>query len=61
MGQGEESHREHAERKSCRMLRPIKHLGQSGVDMMHDILKIVWEDEQMPEECKKSEIAPIYK
>ena len=28
----------------------IKHLGESGVDMMHEILKKVWEEEQMPEE-----------
>ena len=39
----------------------IKHLGESGVDMMHEILKIVWEEEQMPEDWKKSEIVPIYK
>ena len=39
----------------------IKHLGESGVDMMHEILKRVWEEEQMPEEWKKSEIDPIYK
>ena len=31
----------------------IKHLGESGVDMMHEILKRVWEEEQMPEEWKK--------
>ena len=43
-GRGEESHREHEEGKSCRMLR------ESGVDMMHEILKKVWEEEQMPEE-----------
>ena len=36
----------------------IKHLGVSGVDMMHEILKRVWEEEQMPEEWKKSEIVP---
>ena len=36
----------------------IKHLGESGVDMMHGILKRVWEEEQMPEEWKKSEIVP---
>ena len=29
--------------------------------MMHDILKIVWEEEHMPEEWKKSDIIPIYK
>ena len=39
----------------------IKHLGENGVDMMHVILKRVWEEEQMPEEWKKSEIVPIYK
>ena len=39
----------------------IKHLGESGVDMVHEILKRVWEEEQMPEEWKKSEIVPIYK
>ena len=39
----------------------MKHLGESGVDMMHEILKRVWEEEQMPEEWKKSEIVPIYK
>ena len=36
----------------------IKHLGESGVDMMHEILKRVLEVEQMPEEWKKSEIVP---
>ena len=39
----------------------VKHLGESGVDMMHEILKRVWEEEQMPEEWEKSEIVPIYK
>ena len=39
----------------------IKHLGESGVDMMHEILKRVWEEEKMPEEWEKSEIVPIYK
>ena len=29
--------------------------------MMHEILKRVWEEEQMPEEWRKSEIVPIYK
>ena len=29
--------------------------------MMHEILKRVWEEEQMPEEWKKCEIVPIYK
>ena len=38
----------------------IKHLGESGVDMMHEILKRVREEEHMPEEWKKSEIVPIY-
>ena len=28
---------------------------------MYEILKSVWEEEQMPEEWKKSEIVPIYK
>ena len=28
----------------------IKHLGENGVDMMHEILKKVLEEEQMPEE-----------
>ena len=39
----------------------IKHLGESGVDMMHEILKRVWKEEQMLEEWKKSEVVPIYK
>ena len=39
----------------------IKHLGESGVDMMHEILKRVWEEEHMPEGWKKSEIVHIYK
>ena len=39
----------------------IKHLGESGVDMMREILKRVWEEEQMPEEWKKGESVPIYK
>ena len=39
----------------------IKHIGESGVDMMHEILKRVWEEEQMPEKWKKSEIVPMYK
>ena len=34
----------------------IKHLGESGVDMMHEILTRVWEEEQMTEEWEKSEI-----
>ena len=29
--------------------------------MMHEILKRVWEEEQMPERWKKSEIVPKYK
>ena len=56
------------EGKSSRMLRPADRLDQtptqvreSGVDMMHEILKRVWEEEQMPEEWEKSEIVPIYK
>ena len=36
----------------------IKHLGESGMDMLHVILKRVWEEEQMPEEWEKSEIVP---
>ena len=32
----------------------IKHLGEGGVDMMHEILKRVWKEEHMPEEWKKS-------
>ena len=28
----------------------IKHLGVSGVDMMHEIVDRVWEEQQMPEE-----------
>ena len=39
----------------------IKHLGESGVDMMHEILKRVGEEEQMPKEWMKSDIVPIYK
>ena len=39
----------------------IKHIGESGVDMMHEILKRVWEEEHMPEEWEKSVIVPIYK
>ena len=39
----------------------IKHIGESGVDIMHEILKRVWEEEQMPEEWTKSEIVPIYR
>jgi len=30
-----------------------KHLRESGVDMMHEILKRVWEEEQMSEEWEK--------
>ena len=29
--------------------------------MMHEILKRVWEEKQMPEQWEKSEIVPIYK
>ena len=39
----------------------IKHLRESGVAMIHEILKRVWEEEHMPEEWKKSESVPIYK
>ena len=39
----------------------IKHLWESGVDMMNKIVKRVWEEELMTEEWKKSEIVPIYK
>ena len=39
----------------------IKHLSESVVDMMHETLKRVWEEEQMPEEWKKSAIVPIHK
>ena len=31
------------------------------MDVIHEILKKVWEEEQMPEEWMKSEIVPIYK
>ena len=31
------------------------------MDVIHEILKTVWEEEQMPEEWMKSEIVPIYK
>ena len=30
-----------------------KHLGESEVDMMHEILKRVWEEEQMPEDATR--------
>ena len=47
------------------MLRPPDRLYQtpreSGVDVMHEILKKVWEEEQMPKEWEKREIVPIYK
>ena len=36
-------------------------VGESGVDMMYEILKRVWEEEQMPKEWEKSEIVPTYK
>ena len=39
----------------------IKHLGESGVDMMHEILKGVWEEEHMPEEWEKCDIVPTHK
>ena len=63
-GRGEESHREHEEGKTAGCsglpIDIIKHLGKSGVDMMHEILKRVWEEENMPEEWTKSEIVPTY-
>ena len=36
----------------------IKHIVESRVDIMHEILKTVWKEEQMPEEWKKNEIVP---
>jgi len=39
----------------------INHLGESGMDIMQEILKTVWEEKHMPEEWKKSEIVHIYK
>ena len=39
----------------------IKHIGESGEDVMHEILKKAWEEEHIPKEWKKSEIVPIYK
>ena len=38
----------------------VKHLRESGMDMLHEILKRVWEEELMPEKWEKSEIIPIY-
>ena len=39
----------------------IKILEESGVDTMVDIIGTVWEEEEMPEDWKQSEIVPIYK
>ena len=39
----------------------IKILEESGVDIMVDIIGTVWEEEEMPEDWKQSEIVPIYK
>ena len=39
----------------------IKILEKSGVDTMVDIIGTVWEEEEMPEDWKQSEIVPIYK
>ncbi|GFR73286.1 RNA-directed DNA polymerase from mobile element jockey-like [Elysia marginata] len=39
----------------------IKVLEESGVDIMVDIIETVWEEEEMPEDWKQSEIVPIYK
>ncbi|GFR59887.1 RNA-directed DNA polymerase from mobile element jockey-like [Elysia marginata] len=39
----------------------IKVLEESGVDIMVDIIGTVWEEEEMPEDWKQSEIVPIYK
>ena len=39
----------------------IKILEESGVDTMVDIIRTVWEEEEMPEDWKQSEIVPIYK
>ena len=39
----------------------MKHLWESGVDVMHEILKRVWEEEQTLEEWEKSEMVHIYK
>ncbi|GFR81740.1 RNA-directed DNA polymerase (Reverse transcriptase) domain containing protein [Elysia marginata] len=38
-----------------------KGLEESGVDIMVDIIGTVWEEEEMPENWKQSEIVPIYK
>ncbi|KAK2182849.1 hypothetical protein NP493_333g00010 [Ridgeia piscesae] len=40
---------------------PVKCEPENGVDMMHGILKRVWEEEQMPEKWKNNEIVLIYK
>ena len=39
----------------------IKVLEESGVDTLVDIIGTVWEEEEMPEDWKQSEIVPIYK
>ena len=39
----------------------IKILEESGVDTMADIIGTVWEEEEMPEDWKQSNIVPIYK
>ena len=39
----------------------IKLLEESGVDTMVDIIGTVWEEEEMPEDWKQSEIVSIYK
>ena len=39
----------------------IKILEESGVDTMVDIIGTVWEEEEMPEDWKQSEIVRIYK
>ena len=61
-GRGEESHTEFKKGKAASCsgfpIDLIKHIGESGVDMMHEILKRVWEEEQVPEEWEKSEIVP---
>ena len=58
-GRGEECHTEHEEGEAAGCsglpIDLIKHLGKSGVDMMHEILKRVWEEERMPQ-WEKSEM-----
>ncbi|GFS10824.1 endonuclease-reverse transcriptase HmRTE-e01 [Elysia marginata] len=39
----------------------IKALEESGADIMVDIIGTVWEEKEMPEDWKQSEIVPIYK